>query len=100
MKSPSELGENLGRSVAQKSPRLGGVLLMLLGGASIGLGFLLDRAALFILSALFLGPGIWIAATGRTWKVPDEKPPTWWKVGFIATAAVGVAMSYAYVFSR
>jgi hypothetical protein len=99
MTSLREQGEDMGRAIAQRSPRLGGVLLLLLGGAFIGLGFCLDKAALLILSALPLSGGAWIVVTGRTWKVPDDKPPMWWKAGFMIAIGAGVAMSYAYVFS-
>jgi hypothetical protein len=99
MKSPSELGEGWGQAVAQRSPRLGGVVLLLLGGALFGFGSGFDRAVLVIVSSLPLGFGAWIAATGRTWKVPDDKPPTWWKAGFVITTGAFVLMSYAYVFA-
>lgn len=98
MKSPSELGESFGKAVAQRSPRLGGVFMLLLGGAFFGLGFCFNRSVFLILSGLALGGGAWIAVTGRTWKVPDDKPPTWWKVGFMTTVGVCVAASYAYIF--
>ena len=99
MKSPSELGEDLGQSVSRKSPRAGGVLAIGLAGATIGLAFALDKAALLIIAGLVLGCGIWIAATGRNWKVPDDKPPLWWKAGFLVTAGVGVIMSYVCIFA-
>lgn len=96
---PRELGENLGQSVAKRSPRLGGALAILLAAACFGLASYLDKAVFLVLSSFFLGSGVWIVITGRTWKSPDDKPPAWWKTGFMITVGACVAACYAYAFS-
>lgn len=100
MTRPRELGERWGASVAQRSPRLGGALAVLLGGAFFGLGIYIDRVVFLVLASLSVGSGAWIFITGRTWKVPDHEPPVWWKVGFVMTVGACVAAMYAYVFSH
>jgi len=99
MLGPREFGESLGQTVAQKSPRLGGALAILFAVVCFGLGSFLDEGVFLILSSLCLGGGTWIAITGRNWKIPDNKPPTWWKVGFMITAGACIAACYAYIFS-
>ena len=70
-----------------------------LGGAFFGLGAHFDKVVFLALASLSVGSGVWILVTGRTWKVPDDKPPTWWKAGFLITVGACVAAMYVYVFS-
>jgi len=99
MTEPPKAQPPLFARIAGRSPRLLGVMQLGFGFALLALqGAIITVvrryfAPLFIMGFPAIAMGVWTLVTGRTQAlVPGgPQPPLWWKIGFYAMLAAGVA---------
>lgn len=97
MKGTGFMSREFLRSIARKSPRLMGLLMILVGLliSALNLTYLYFNnrfwPSFFILTGALSTGGLWILITGQVSIAGERSAPRWWSIGFMLSSIAGFA---------